>query len=418
MQMTLRLCLIAAVLHLSGCARTMMLPPELYTKGESEAFVDLDPALASSLIDIVYLTDRKIELGEGDEFGYGADRSPSLAFGKASVEIGEGLSWGEIVALTTGKSQKPKLDVVSVQERGRFPATPYLFDADTHGRLRPVPEIASELKRTRIGVEVLLEQKLAKTELKEAFVFVHGVGNDFEDAILSTAEIWHFLGREGVPIAYSWPAGADGLFFYTVDRESGEFTVLHLKQVLKFLGEFDGIEKVHLLAHSRGTDVVMTALRELVIEARSAGEDPRSLFKIENVVLAAPDIDVEVALQRISGEALGTSYGRMTVYTNADDQAISAAKKLFHSRLRLGALEPSRLTDEQKLLIARDANLDVLVYQGAGGGVFKHSYFRDPTVSSDIVRLLRYGHAAGEGGRNSLHQIGDNLWRLTGESAH
>lgn len=408
----LRWWFIVLVMLLTGCARTMMLPPGIYTADEFPVFDQLDPTLAKSRVDIIYLTDRLVEIGESGAPGYGTGRSTSLAFGEATVEIGRDLSWGEIVAFSKGTGSKPTLNLVGVEERGRFPATPYVFDIDASNRLQPVPEIAAELQKAQTRLESLLRERLAKTDSKEAFVHVHGVGNDFEDAMQATAELWHFLGRRGVPIAYSWPAGAEGLFFYTIDRESGEFTVLHLKQLLKVLARFSEVEKIHLLAHSRGTDVVMTALRELIIETRAAGQDPRDVLKVENVVLAAPDIDLEVALQRIAGEALGKSYGRLTVYTNPNDEAIAAAKTLFHSRIRVGALEPSRLTDEQKRLLARDSNLDVLIYKGSGGGLFQHSYFRDPKVSSDVVLLLRYGYAAGEGGRSSLQPLGDNLWSL------
>jgi esterase/lipase superfamily enzyme len=42
---------------------------------------------------------------------------------------------------------------------------------------------------------------------KEVFIFVHGFHNDFNDAAFVMAELWHFLGRIGVPIVYTWPSG-------------------------------------------------------------------------------------------------------------------------------------------------------------------------------------------------------------------
>ena len=79
------------------------------------------------------------------------------------------------------------------------------------------------------------------------------------------AELWHFLGREGLPIIYTWPAGYPGIFGYTYDRESSEFTVFHLKQAIRWLAKLPEVENIHLLAHSRGTDVTVSAVRELVI---------------------------------------------------------------------------------------------------------------------------------------------------------
>jgi len=45
------------------------------------------------------------------------------------------------------------------------------------------------------------------TPRKEVFIFVHGFYNDFNDAAFTLAELWHFVGRVGIPILYTWPAG-------------------------------------------------------------------------------------------------------------------------------------------------------------------------------------------------------------------
>jgi esterase/lipase superfamily enzyme len=60
----------------------------------------------------------------------------------------------------------------------------------------------------------------------------------FDDGVTTMAQRWHFLGREGVPIAYSWPAypggpGGPGAYEYT--RESGIFTGYHLKQTIRLI---------------------------------------------------------------------------------------------------------------------------------------------------------------------------------------
>jgi esterase/lipase superfamily enzyme len=302
--------------------------------------------------------------------------------------------------------------MVSVEELGRLPATPYQFQLIENGAVEPVPQVVAELNEAEAAARRVLLERLALTPRKEVFIGVHGVSNKFDDAILGTAELWHFMGREGVPIAYTWPAGAPGLFFYTTDRESCEFTVLHLKQMLKVLATIPEVEKINLLAHSRGTDVATTALRELVIEARAAGIDPRQHFRIDNLILAAADIDIEVASQRIAGEALDLAVGRMTIYTNISDSALSASGKLFSSRLRLGALNPDRLTPLQKAAIESSNNLDIIIYKGSGGGIFRHSYYRDPAISSDMLMLLRYGWLPGEGGRRTLEPKGKNIWTL------
>ena len=61
--------------------------------------------------------------------------------------------------------------------------------------------------------------------------------------------------------------------------------------------------------------------------------------------IAAADVDVEVLMQRVTGEAMGPAFGRVTIYTNAQDKALAAAEGLFKSRQRLGTLVDSELTE-------------------------------------------------------------------------
>ena len=86
------------------------------------------------------------------------------------------------------------------------------------------------------------------------------------------------------------------------------------------------VEKVHLVAHSRGTDVAVSALREITIAARAAGLDPKEEYKIKNFILAAPDLDVQVAEQRLLGDRIALSAERMTVYSSPADKAIGTLR--------------------------------------------------------------------------------------------
>src|SRR5207248_6468071 len=118
----------------------------------------------------------------------------------------------------------------------------------------------------------LLRQRLAQSPQKDVFVFVHGVNNAFDDAVFRAAEVWHFMGRVGVPVAYSWPAGYGGIRGYAHDRESGEFSVTHLRHFIKMIADCPEVERVHLVAHSRGCDVTISALRELHIGFSAQGK--------------------------------------------------------------------------------------------------------------------------------------------------
>ncbi len=406
------LVLLALAVGVSGCARTMIATPSLYTETDTALFEQLAPELQGNLLPVLYATDRLPETGEdGGGLTYGNKRSASGALGLATVRIKE-TGQGVDATGTPASAASAELVVESVDERVRFPATPYLYRVKQNGRIEIDPEVAAGLDQTMAKARREIAARLALTSKKEVYLYVHGVNVTFDEAVLSTAEFWHFLGREGVPIIYTWPAGASGLLFYTVDRESGEYTLLHLKQFLKFLAGMPEIEKLHIVAHSRGTDIAVTAMRELIIAARAAGRDPLETFKVENLILVAADIDAEVEMQRVVGEAMAPAFGRVTIYSNAEDKALAAASSLFDSRQRLGTLTPTALTPQQRQFMAGMANLDVIVYEGAGGGFLRHGYYTDPAVSSDIIAVLRYGWRPGEGKRQGLEKLGDNTWRL------
>jgi len=403
---------LVSILLLTGCAGgpTLIPTPAIYETSRIGLLSDLTQIRQRDRIDVLYATDRQPERTASDELvGYGSGRSASLALGEVRVEIEDRTNG-------SGSSARPRIELVGVDELVRFPRTPYLYRAGERGRIEIDRETAAALGQAEDRAKQAIGKRLALTPKKEVFLDVHGVAAGFDDAVLDLASFWHFLGREGVPIAYTWPAGSKGVLFYTVDRESGEFTVLHLKEFLRLLVAMPEVERIHVSAHSRGTDVVVTALRELIIETRAKGLDPRAHLKIENLVLAAADIDLDIDMQRIEGEAMTPAFGRVTLYVNTRDRALAAARGLFKSGQRLGSLDLTELSERQRELVRRADNLDVIAYDGKGGGLFRHGYYDDPAVSADIIMLLRYGWRPGEGERQGLERLGENTWRI--DTAH
>ena len=234
-------------------------------------------------IDLLYVTDRAPGTEAAKTLPYSAERSHSMAFGSVTVEFGEGVPWDTLVAQSTLSERSVPLDLKlgPTKELGRFPEIPYGVEPSPTGLVRaPAAMDAHEKAAAMLQGEVA--RRLAAAPRKEVVMFVHGYANTFQDASFTMGELCHFLGREFVCAIFTWPAGGSrGLFMgYNVDRESGEFAVHHLKQALRLIADTPGVEKLHLLAHSRGTDVMVTALRELEIEAymggRSSTADSRS----------------------------------------------------------------------------------------------------------------------------------------------
>ena len=86
---------------------------------------------------------------------------------------------------------------------------------------------------------------------------------------------------------------------YNVDRESGEFAVSDMRKAIRAIGETPGVRAVDLIAHSRGTDVLASALHLLGVETYVSRASIADRLKIRNIVLFAPDIDIDVATTKI-----------------------------------------------------------------------------------------------------------------------
>jgi esterase/lipase superfamily enzyme len=261
-------------------------------------------------------------------------------------------------------------------------------------------------------------------------LYVHGYHNTFEDAALTMGELCHFLGREFVCSIFTWPAGGSRgiLFGYNVDYESSVFAAEHLRKAIRAISGTAGLERIHLLAHSRGTGVLATALADLSVEAYMLGSNLAPQFKIGNVVLMAPDIDADVApttiFKVLSDPEL--PYGktprpglvvkpsphfRLTVYASPDDKALATSSWLFGSVARFGRIEARMLSSHVIEQIRKLGLLDVIQVRGTTD-FFGHGYFvSNPRASSDIIAMLRYRLKPNEAGR-PLVEIDRPFWRV------
>jgi esterase/lipase superfamily enzyme len=261
-------------------------------------------------------------------------------------------------------------------------------------------------------------------------LYVHGVNNAFSEAALTAGELCHFLGREFVCAIFTWPAGGTRgiLFGYQEDYESSIFAVEHLRKAIRTLADTPGLERIHVLAHSRGTDVVATALSQLSFETYMQKSNLSRRFKIGNVVLLAPDLDADVAPAKIFAILSDPDlpYGaapdpdlvfppvggfRITVYVSPDDKALATSGWLFGSIVRLGSLHAATLTPEQTKKIGELGFIDVIQISGTTD-FFGHGYFRsNPRVSADLMAMIRYGLGPNEPGR-PLEEVKRPFWRV------
>lgn len=402
-----------ALLGLSGCSSAHVLvdTPNLYAQSDGYPTDDVEPAQRTATAELFYFTDRAPEVSADGELSYGIERSTSVAFGTVRTSFGDDLSWKELseASGTDSRDRKIVLDVGEIAEITRFPETPLPFRM-SNGGLETMPEALAKQNKAAEQMKDALRGRLAESDEKDVVLFIHGFKNEFDNAALAMTDVWHFTGRHGVPIIYTWPAGNGGMFGYFKDREAGEFSVYHLKESLRLIMSMPEVERVHIIAHSRGTDIMTTALRELIIETRAAGKNPREALRIENVILAAPDLDFGVVRQRLAAEKFGPAVGRISVYMNHGDQALGLSQLLM-AGMRFGKLGVDDMTESDKAFFSRVMNVAFINVDGVSS-FLGHSYYRmHPGVLSDITIVIRDRLMPGDEGRPLIHE-GVNFWRL------
>ena len=282
--------------------------------GGTARFEKVAAALQTDYADVLYVTDRVPVTDAQGRLRYTMERSPGAAFGNCRVRFGPNLDWPQLVAASTTskRSRRVTIEVEQVDELARATNVPVRFIRKGGDVVEDPNDLAALERQVEVARKVI-RGRLEAVPDKDIYLYVHGVANTFDDSALVMAELWHFMGRKGVPMVFSWPAGRGGLTGYLYDRESGEFAVRHLKNTIRTLAEMPEVERIHILAHSRGTDVTLTALRELFLPIKEYGKDYRRL-KLQNLVLAAADIDLQVAQQRVVAEEMFRLPRRFTMY--------------------------------------------------------------------------------------------------------
>lgn len=420
-----------AAAMLAGCAtqvRELMPTPALYHLPTAEAiFAEVPEERRSDHVDLLFITDRAPDTGPEAELPYGEERSRSLAFGSAQVSLRPEMSWEELKrqSLSDPRKQPIELKLARVKELGSYPTEPYSVQVTAQGVKRD-PAILEQHELAEAKLKSEIHKRLRTAPSREVVLYVHGFNETFATAAYTAAELCHFLGRMDVCSFFTWPASSTGgpLTSYISTTESSQYSVGHLKKAIRTLAQTPGVEGLHLLAHSRGTALLLSAARELYLETVAFGESPAEALKLKNIVMLSPDVDVDVASQQLEIVASDPDFatrwhsavlpkfieGRFTVYASPGDKALRLSEILFRSRSRVGQLSPEDIPPRVQEFFSKVGNVDVIVYEGERTDRYGHSYFAsNPQVSADLIELIRNGTPPGAPGR-PLVRSGKIAW--------
>ena len=243
--------------------------------------------------------------------------------------------------------------------------------------------------------------RIARSEERSAFVFVHGYNTTFNDAARRAGQMAYDLRFEGAPILYSWPSKG-ALAGYTVDENNVRNSVRHLRTFLELVVQRSEAKIIHLIAHSMGNRALTAALERL---AAAMPKDSAPLFN--QIALVAPDVDAEVFKQDIMPAIQGVG-SRISLYASAHDKALEASSHVHGGYPRAGNLEDG-------VVIA--PGLDTIDASDVETSFLAHSYFAETaSVISDLILLFDRGlEPAQRGGLTAVDHPEGVYWKLVAQ---
>ena len=386
----------AAILVAGGCGAKLMGTPAVIADGQINPFEQVEPDRRTGEAPVLIASGRTVSGSQVPPLYYTDDRSIDVRVGLATVEIGPGMDWDELVAESTAKRRAKEVDIdfKAYEEFGPLWSTAwppnFRFDPDWDA---PGLDRAPAERFTEV-----LESMLAQSKRKQVTIFVHGFNTKFGANVELAAEFWHYMARDDVIMSFDWPSRGS-MFSYQKDKANAEFAVRQLRVLLEFLATRTSVHRINIIGHSAGCPVVVEALRQLsLIHYREPNADVRRATKIGRVALAAPDMDLDEALSA-GVDGAGRVTEGLAVYASRRDRALGFSADIFGD-VRVGRSIGKLSEEERAALIANDGQwIDVTRAQRRHSSFIGHSYFhQNPWVSSDLMLFLALGATAEERG--------------------
>ncbi|MEO0542488.1 MAG: alpha/beta fold hydrolase [Pseudomonadota bacterium] len=272
-------------------------------------------ACASGPTVLLDATNALLDQGAGDEtilfatvrspspdghLGFSGARASTMSYGKVDVRVPPDRSLGEI----NYPSERVDLRRDFIARNLSLFSSDEALKSAIDGRVSRMPE-------TTRGVSL----------------FVHGFNTDFAEGIFLFAQMVRDFQAPGVPVHFSW-ASAGLPQGYLYDLESANIARDDLADTIRDLNDTRA-EEIILVAHSMGGMVLMEALRQIGLQ-----NDRPTLSRISAVVLAAPDIDIDVFEEQL--RAIEPRPFPILVFASRRDPALRISSRLRGRQPRVG----------------------------------------------------------------------------------
>ena len=253
--------------------------------------------------------------------------------------------------------------------------------------------------------KALFHKRIAANPGRHVLVFVHGYNTRFEEAVYRFAQVAHDSGADVVPVLFTWPSRGKALE-YLYDRESANYSRDGLEALLQALADDPKVGEISVLAHSLGNYVAVEALRQMAI--RDKGLSP----KIRDIMLASPDIDVDVFRRQVAEIEGGRKPAPITLFVSRDDKALGISKLIFGDEPRVGALDPTQ--EPYRGMLARESVRVVDLTALATDDPTNHTKF----ASADVVRAIGMRLAQGQTLTDAKSNLGEALGAAALNATH
>jgi len=228
---------------------------------------------------------------------------------------------------------------------------------------------------------------------RRAIVFIHGYNTAFDAAIYRMTQIVHDAGFSGTPVLFSWASGGKTVD-YVYDNNSATAARDSLEATLRLVAA-SGARRIDIIAHSMGNWVTMEALRQLAISG-----DPQLGGKLGDVVLASPDIDVDVFKAQMA--RYGKPKRPFLIMLSGDDRALRFSARIAGDRPRVG--------DYGKAEELAELGVAVVDLSQVTGDRLGHTKFAENPV---MIRLIGEGLKREEELPENERQVTDRVDQLT-----
>ncbi|MEW6257584.1 MAG: alpha/beta hydrolase [Pseudomonadota bacterium] len=218
---------------------------------------------------------------------------------------------------------------------------------------------------------------------RDVFLFVHGYNTLFSEALYRLTQMAHDADATAVPVLFTW-ASRGKTEDYVYDNNSATAARDELERTIALLTKSNA-DHISILAHSMGNWVTVEALRQMKIDGTMIPPN-----RIGNIILAAPDIDVDVFKSQL--KRFGKPQKPFVVIVSHDDKALRISDLLAGGKQRLGSYK-----NDQELVELGAVVVDMTDVKSDGDGLNHGKFAQLAGLRSQLRQTLEQNAAQGGG---------------------